>query len=270
MNNSQPTSGIRKRPLIIGGALWIAVFAGLYSIWREASEAPDTELAEVEASISDPQSRLVAVPPQPLPDFEMLEVQGGTVSLSDLKGERWVACFVFSSCTKTCPTITSAMQRLHDKLRASAPDVTLVSITVDPKRDTPEVFGRYAEAYTKGDHSRWKFLTSSKEEMERLVVDGFGLSMPVQIESRLPAIDIAHSNRVVLVNEDGIPVGTYLGTIAEDMTQLTRILTGKEEFPTPSNNLRVTTEDGTAVNVQLQAVPVEDADDLQNDQEKSE
>ena len=113
MNSSQPTSGIRKRPLIIGGVLWVAVFAGLYSIWKEASEASDTELPEVEAPIEDPQSRLVAVPPRPLPDFEMQEVLGDTVSLSDLKGKRWVASFVFSSCTKTCPTITSAMQKLH-------------------------------------------------------------------------------------------------------------------------------------------------------------
>lgn len=261
-------SGISRRALVLGLCLWIAVFVGLYSIWKDGSATSYDETAGVEKSIADPQSQFVAFPPRPLPEFEMQEVQGGTVSLNDLKGKRWVACFVFSSCTQTCPTITSSMQDLHNQLRTRAPDVTLVSITVDPKRDTPEVFKKYAEAYTNGDHSRWKFLTSSREDMEKLVVDGFGLTMPMQVESRLPAIEIAHSNRVVLVNEGGIPVGTYLGTMKDDMRKLTRILTGKEDFPQPSDNMRVTTQDGTPVNVhQLQAVPVDESDDQQDTEE---
>ncbi len=45
--------------------------------------------------------------------------------------------------------------------------VRLVSISVDPERDTPEVLSRYAERY-KADPDRWLFLTGKKGDIRRL------------------------------------------------------------------------------------------------------
>lgn len=261
--------------LFLGAVLWIGVFIGLFFVWQgrqdkaEAGRQEDSENTKTDADANYAQDAnedsgkaptvTVKLPPRELPDFEFDEVMGGKYGLKDLKGKRWVASMVFSRCTQTCPTISAAMMRLHERVAESAPDVMFVTVTVDPGFDSLDVFRQYSEIYTKGDHSRWKFLTGRQQEVFELVLNGFGLYVKENDpKTRLPGIEVAHSNRVVLVNEDGIPVGTFLGTEEADMVRLRRILTGRTEFPTPSSGLTFRRPDGTVLPVELQAVPKTD------------
>ncbi|HAD61590.1 MAG TPA: hypothetical protein DCG12_20315 [Planctomycetaceae bacterium] len=202
-------------------------------------------------------------PADPLPDFEFTDVTGGTLSLKDLKGKRWVASFVFSRCTQTCPQITQAVHDVHRRVKESAPDVLFVSITVDPKYDTVEQLGAWSNIFTKGDYSRWKWLTGSQKEIYELIVGGFALYVRENPPaSRLPGLEVAHANRVVLVNEDGIPVASFLGTKPGDMNHLRQILDGTKEFPKPGPRrgagpgFSITSADGSTVPIQI--VPVQD------------
>jgi protein SCO1/2 len=146
--------------------------------------------------------------------------------------------------------------------------VQFVSITVDPKYDTPEVFGTYSETFTKGDTSRWSFLTGSQQDIYELVVNGFGLYVKENAgEARMPGFEVAHTNRVVLVNEDGFPVGTFLGTREDDMAKLSRILTGREEFPTPGPSLSFSTTDGSALPIQFEVKPIHSEPDIDKGKE---
>ena len=149
--------------------------------------------------------------------------------------------------------------------------MVFVTFTVDPDYDTVDVFRQYSEIFTKGDHSRWKFVTGPKLDIYRLVVNGFGLYVKENVgETRLPGVEVAHSNRVVLVNEDGVPVGTFLGTQEPDMIRLRRILTGRQEFPKPGPALSITSADGSPLPIEFKAVPAghdeteDDADDSDN------
>ncbi|MEQ9406685.1 MAG: DUF420 domain-containing protein [Fuerstiella sp.] len=260
--------GISRPALLVGAVLWAAVFVLLGTLWKGRQEgsavAQDTESTEstepAAAPVTPGESRAsvkLSFPAKPLPDFEFDEVMGGTLSLDDLKGKRWVASFVFSRCTTSCPMISAAVMRLHERVAKNAPEVLFVTFTVDPKYDTVEVFRNYSETFTKGERDRWKFLTGSQQKIYELVVNGFGLYVKENLgASRLPGLEVAHSNRVVLVNEAGIPVGTFLGTREEDMVKLRRILTGREEFPEPGPGLTFSTSDGSPLNIQFEVKPV--------------
>ncbi len=76
--------------------------------------------------------------------FQLTERSGRPVGDTDLNDEVWVASFIFTHCPLSCPRISSVMKGLQDKLKDSP--VRLVSITVDPDRDTPEVLAAYADA----------------------------------------------------------------------------------------------------------------------------
>ncbi len=259
--------------------MWAAVFVGLATIWQ--SRPDETQAASqagtgksAAAPIKPGQSKSsvrLKLPARKLPDFEFDDCNGGRLSLTDLEGKRWVASFIFTSCVETCPAITSAMMRLHDRVEDTAPDVKFVSFTVYPKVDTPEVLKNYSETFTKGNWDRWSFLTGDTQEIYELIVNGFGLIVKENLEANKRAgFEVAHSNRVVLVNEDGIPVGTFLGTKPEDMVKLRRILSGKDDFPEPVDSpmgLTFSTTDGSPLDVQFELKPAGETDQTDADKD---
>ena len=262
-------AGMSRGSLVLGGVLWSAVAAGLLFAWQGKQPDPPAE----ERTEQTGSSVKLGFPARELPDFELDEVMGGKLGLEDLKGKRWVASFVFSRCTTSCPMISAAMMKLHDRVEETAPDILFVSFTVDPKHDTVDVFRQYSEIFTRGRHERWKFLTGSQQEIYELIVKGFGLVVRENPpETRLPGLEVAHTNRVVLVNEEGTPVGTFLGTNEADMVKLRRYLTGRDEFPKPGPGLTFSSPDGTPLPVQFSVKPIESDDDsdVQNRSEESE
>lgn len=94
-----------------------------------------------------------------VPPFTLTERSGRRITLGALRGLVWVADFVYTECTESCPLQSLELGRLQDEF-ADASDLRLVSITVDPGHDTPDVLRRYAERYRAGDH--WWFLTGDK------------------------------------------------------------------------------------------------------------
>ncbi len=141
-----------------------------------------------------------------LPDFALVERDGSTVTLETLRGEVWVADFVFTHCAGPCPLLSAKMSRLQ-KAVADLEDVRLVSFTVDPERDTPEVLAEYSQHY-KADAQRWLFLTGPKEPLYRLVGEGFLLA----VDDGGPGAGlVTHSTRFVLVDRQGHIRGYYDG-----------------------------------------------------------
>ncbi|MGE3536356.1 MAG: SCO family protein [Candidatus Tectimicrobiota bacterium] len=113
-----------------------------------------------------------------VPAFSLLERSGQTVGSTELRGRVWVANFIYTRCVTECGLLTNMMAQLQG-LVTNEPDVRLVSITVDPEYDTPEVLAHYAESFA-ADPQRWWFLTGEKAVIYRLAVEGFylGVSEP--------------------------------------------------------------------------------------------
>jgi cytochrome oxidase Cu insertion factor (SCO1/SenC/PrrC family) len=110
-----------------------------------------------------------------VPDFSLTERGGRPVERGDLRGKVWIANFIFTHCLDTCPLQSSQMARLQAAF-AGEGDARLVSITVDPERDTPEVLARYADRFS-ALPGRWLFLTGRKEAIYGLAQEGFRLGV---------------------------------------------------------------------------------------------
>ena len=66
---------------------------------------------------------------------------------ASLEGKVWVANFIFTRCPNICPKFTAKMGTLQDRSKAQLPALKLVSFTVDPENDTPEVLAAYGEKF---------------------------------------------------------------------------------------------------------------------------
>jgi protein SCO1/2 len=141
-----------------------------------------------------------------LPGFSLVNRDGRPVRLQDLAGRPWVADFVFTRCPASCPMMSARMARLNRGLPADL-DVWLVSISVDPDYDRPEVLERYARKYQAPE--RWLFLTGGREEVRRLCVEGFKLGLDMQPGPGIGPEPILHSTRFVLVDGEGRIRGYY-------------------------------------------------------------
>ena len=133
----------------------------------------------------------------PAPQFTFTAQDGKSVSTGDFKGKIWVANFIFTRCAGPCPMMTSRMAEVNQALGKKATDVELVSITVDPEYDTPEVLKKYGEQ-AGATPDRWKFLTGPKEQVDTVVMKGF-----LQALGREPSGTPIHSTRFVLVDRQG-------------------------------------------------------------------
>jgi protein SCO1 len=156
-----------------------------------------------------------------LPDFELTESRGQKVGLSDLRGRAVVASFIFTRCGGPCPMITARMAELQKRF-AGREGLRLLSVSVDPAYDTPEVLRTYAERHG-AEPERWWFLTGTPEAVARLSREGFRLAAETQGES---PEDIIHSTRLVLLDGEGRIRGYYESEDAEARARLTRDLDG--------------------------------------------
>jgi protein SCO1/2 len=175
-----------------------------------------------------------------VPEFRLVERDGRAVTAEDLRGRIWVVNFVFTRCPGMCPGLSGRMAALQralrearrgdDAARQRTPhDVMLVSISVDPARDTPADLERYAERFG-AEPEGWWFLTGPLADVRRLVGDGFHLVLaeaPAPVAP--PTEPITHSDRFVLVDRAlrirGYFHGTEEGTVAavlEGIEQLRR------------------------------------------------
>jgi len=147
-----------------------------------------------------------------VPDFTLTDENNKIVTKEELKGQPWIASFIFTRCTFTCPVMSSKMARLQKSI--SDPRVKLISFTVDPEHDTPEVMKSYAAKFG-ADPDRWHFLTGPKEKIAEI---SMGMKLGLQYSSK--PTDITHSERFVLIGRDGRVVGYYDGTNDSEVQRL--------------------------------------------------
>jgi protein SCO1/2 len=143
-------------------------------------------------------SRLAVI--QPAPAFTLNDQAGHPVSRDGLRGKAWLVSFVFTTCTGSCPETTLRMSLIQRELKRrgllNGGDVRLVSITLDPERDRPEVLRDYMRTYD-ADPAVWSFLTGPPPRV-REVIGAWGMWA-----RRLPGGQLDHPSRIFLVDRRG-------------------------------------------------------------------
>ena len=97
----------------------------------------------------------VAREPAPVSDWRLQDAQGDLVRLSEWRDETLLVGFIYTSCPSVCVAIGSRYQQLQRTLQANPlTDVHLLSISIDPDRDTPEQLAEYRRRHA-GLQSFW-------------------------------------------------------------------------------------------------------------------
>jgi protein SCO1/2 len=152
-----------------------------------------------------------------VPAFHLTAQSGQPFDSQSLAGHVWVADFIYTTCPGPCPMMSSRMNRVQAST-AGAPDVKLVSFTVDPEDDTPPVLAEYGKHF-KADPARWFFLTGDRAVLNDLGLHAFHLN---SVDGSL-----IHSTRFTLVDRQSRIRGYYsseedgfLPKLVHDLRQL--------------------------------------------------
>ena len=145
-----------------------------------------------------------------IPPFEFVDSDGKVVSKENLLGKVWVADFIFTTCTMACPVMTGNMNLIHKSFKNND-QVRIVSISVYPEYDTPEVLKEYASRYN-ANTNRWHFLTGPEENVKHVIKNGFKMGDYEDI--------IFHSEKFALIDQVGNIRGYYNGMKSEDVNNL--------------------------------------------------
>ena len=142
----------------------------------------------------------------PAPRFALVDQEGGRVSLAALRGKVVLLDFVYTSCPGPCPVLTGILRDVRDGLSpADRAHVQLVSITLDPARDTPEVLREYASK-RRIDPQGWSFATGPAADIDA-VAHAYGVG-----SIRQPNGEIEHTVATFLIDREGRIARRYLGT----------------------------------------------------------
>ncbi|WP_101846736.1 SCO family protein [Halobacillus sp. Marseille-P3879] len=132
---------------------------------------------------------------------------GEDFAVDDMEGKVWLANFIFTSCDTVCPPMTRNMTKIQDQLEEEGIEAEIVSFSVDPEVDTPEMLKEFAQAQD-ADFSNWSFVTGySQEEIEEYAQDSFG----TVAQKPEGAEQVSHGSSFFLVDKNNEVMKHYKG-----------------------------------------------------------
>jgi protein SCO1/2 len=144
-----------------------------------------------------------------LPRFQLVDARGKPFGSDDLRGHVYVASFFFTRCQSICPALMRDLARLERRYREDHLDsIRLVTISVDPTHDTPEVLRTAADGYGV-DPERWILLTGPLDAIREIAVNGFQVALGEPERTAEGLIDVAHTGKLLLVDAEGRLRGYY-------------------------------------------------------------
>ena len=145
--------------------LQVATFAALLLLGAMNASAGEHDAhAAHRAAMAKPSYR-VSNHDYDIPDLQLLDSAGSNVALRALldSGEPVALNFIFTTCTTICPVMTVTFAQMDQVLGAEADRVRLVSVSIDPEYDRPEILDAYAKQFRAGGN--WTFLTGDTADI---------------------------------------------------------------------------------------------------------
>ncbi len=152
-----------------------------------------------------------------VPDFTFTDENGKPFGSQNLKGKVYIANFVFTSCQTVCPNLLGKIQTVQHRIRGVIDRAAIITFTVDPENDTPEVL--YSKAREmKANPNVWRFLTAPLADTKKLLIEGFKVPVGDKVMAE-NIMDVAHSNKLVLVDQEG-QIRGYYSTEKDDLNKM--------------------------------------------------
>jgi protein SCO1/2 len=165
-------------------------------------------------------------PPMPvyghMPPLALVDAQKRPFTGEAMLGHATVVDFIFTSCKASCPRLTARMAELQGRLAKEGSATKLVSISVDPENDTPDVLAKYA-GDTHADPARWSFVTGPSGDVESVVVKGFKVAATREAKGAGDT-EVVHGDWFVVVDAKGDIRGYYPTSTDEEVDALWRDL----------------------------------------------
>lgn len=187
-----PGDDVQFELLVTKDDSWIA---NIVKIMPERFDRASTRIAVI---VSGEPSSNELQKGETVPDFQLIDQNGKLIRLSDFQGKPVVLTFIYTRCPlpNFCPLMSKNFQALQQRLQKEFPDrFELLSVTIDPKFDRPEVLKEYASRYSANEKC-WTFATGTQEQIDT-IAGLFGLVH--EAESGL----LSHNLRTALIGADG-------------------------------------------------------------------
>ncbi len=155
-----------------------------------------------------------------IPPFTFVNQDSDTVTEKIVEGKIYVSDFFFTSCPTICPVMKRQMLKVFKEIKAN-PDVMIISHTIDPEHDTPQVLHKYAEDLGV-EGKQWQFVTGPKEKIYEIGQKNY---MSTAKEDKSAEGGYIHSGAFILVDKEKHVRGMYDGTTDEGTQKLLKDIT---------------------------------------------
>jgi len=148
-------------------------------------------------------------------DFEVTNQNGDTFTKEDMEGKVWLMDFIFTNCATVCPPMTQNMTAVTQALEEKGiEDYGVLSFSVDPETDSPEVLTEYAEWYDIPENTEWQFVTGYDYDFIRgFAEDNFKTIVAPPPEG---SNQVTHGTSFYLIDQDGTILKDYAGIDSGD------------------------------------------------------
>jgi len=147
-----------------------------------------------------------------LPDFKFIDQNGNSVTKQDFLGKTVILTFTYVNCIdpNACPILLGNFSNLQQDLKSKGSKIDnllLVSVSLDPENDTPEVMKEHAKKM-KFDLSYLKMLTGDKNQIQSLA-DTLGEHFEKNDR------EVLHDNKTFIFNKDGRLTHEFTGSMID-------------------------------------------------------
>ncbi|MCF1749944.1 SCO family protein [Mariniradius sediminis] len=149
-------------------------------------------------------------------DFSFTNQEGKTITNASMQGKVYVADFFFTTCPTICPIMKTQMLRVYEKFK-DEPRFQILSHTLDPVHDTPELLKDYASKIGVEDDKTWHFLSGDQEKIFEIGQTSY---LTTAMADQNEPGGILHSGAFVLIDQDGHIRGVYDGTKEDQVDRL--------------------------------------------------
>jgi len=160
-----------------------------------------------------------------MPDFTLTDQNGSIVRLSNFQGQVVAVDFIYTRCPlpDVCPRLSANFARLQKRF---AGKLVLLSVTLDPQHDTPQVLAEYAARWRADSHT-WLFLTSSEDDI-RKVAGHFGVVFWAEEGA------ITHTSSTAIIDRTGKLAAFVEGSSFTSQQLIDLVQTELAKSPTPN------------------------------------
>ena len=149
-------------------------------------------------------------------EFSFINQVGDTISNADVRGKVYVADFFFTSCPTICPVMKKEMLRVFENFKEN-PNFLILSHSIYPFHDTPEVLKDYSEKLGIENANTWNFLTGDQEKIFEMGQTSY---LTTAMADQMEPGGFLHSGAFLLIDQQGRIRGVYDGTKSDQVDRL--------------------------------------------------